>query len=165
LLERRVKGEVVTPLAMLLVTATVALSPSAAAAVEPSSDGKEQAAETTFSADSIVGEWWTENKDGRIKFEKHEDGTYRGVLTWGLRPRSDRFNKDPRLRARPLIGMVIMWNLVYADGKYADGYVYNPEDGGTYRMKAWLTTRNSLKLRGYMGISLLGQTQTWTRYH
>jgi uncharacterized protein (DUF2147 family) len=115
-------------------------------------------------ADGILGEWWTENKDGRIRFVKHADGTYRGLVTWGARPRKDRFNKDPKLRDRPIVGTVLIWNLAHSDDHYEDGSIYNPEDGNTYRVKARLTSRGSLALRGYLGISLLGQTQTWTRY-
>jgi uncharacterized protein (DUF2147 family) len=58
-----------------------------------------------------------------------------------------------------------MWNLRYDDAEYVDGFVYNPEDGGTYKVKAELGGTDSLKVRGYLGISLFGQTKTWTRYH
>jgi uncharacterized protein (DUF2147 family) len=57
------------------------------------------------------------------------------------------------------------WNLRFDDGEYVDGYVYNPEDGGTYRVKTELTSSELLKVRGYLGISLFGETKTWTRYH
>jgi uncharacterized protein (DUF2147 family) len=123
-----------------------------------------RAADAGDPADAIVGEWWTEKKDGRVKFVKYADGSYKGILSWGIHPRKDDLNRDPKLRDRPVIGIVLMWHLVYRDGEYVDGYVYNPEDGGTYRMKAWLTSRDSLKVRGYVGISLFGQTQIWTRY-
>jgi uncharacterized protein (DUF2147 family) len=154
----------VKPVALTIVTAALALVPSGATPLGPFAEGEARAADAKFPPESIVGEWWTEKKDGRIRFVKHEDGTYRGILTWGTHPRKDQFNKDPKLRDRPIIGMVLMWHLVYTDGKYEDGYVYNPEDGATYRIKVWLTGLASLKLRGYMGISLFGQTQTWTRY-
>lgn len=116
-----------------------------------------------FPEEAIAGEWWTEQKDGRVKFVKHEDGTYKGILTWGKDARKDQFNKDPKLRERPVIGIVLMWHLRYDDGEYVDGHVYNPEDGGVYKMKAWMAGRDQLKIRGFLGISLFGQTQTWTR--
>jgi uncharacterized protein (DUF2147 family) len=127
-------------------------------------ESEARAAEAKLPAESIVGEWWTEKKDGRIRFVRHDDGTYKGILTWGKQPRKDQFNKDPKLRERPVLGLVLMWHLVYKNGAYEDGYVYNPEDGGTYRMKAWMNGKDGLKVRGYLGISLFGQTQTWTRY-
>ncbi|MEP7051112.1 MAG: DUF2147 domain-containing protein [Pseudomonadota bacterium] len=152
------------PPALLILTAALTLLPSAAAPLLPFAEGEARAAETKYPADSILGEWWTEKKDGRIRFVKHEDGTYRGLVTWGARPGKDQFNKHPELRARPIVGMTLIWHLTHSDGKYEGGYVYNPENGDTYRMKAELTNPDTLKVRGYLGISLLGQTQTWTRF-
>jgi len=149
---------------MVAVTGTLMLAPLGGGTSSTFAEGEARASDTPFPEESIVGEWWTEKKDGRITFTKHDDGTYMGILSWGIRQRKDQFNKDPKLRDRPVIGIVLMWHLVYKDGEYEDGYVYNPEDGGTYRMKAWMMSRDSLKVRGYLGISLFGQTQTWTRY-
>lgn len=114
--------------------------------------------------DGIIGEWWTEEKDGRVRFYKHRDGTFRGILTWSKNPRPDTENDDPKLRSRSIIGIVLMWDLRYDDGEYEDGSVYNPEDGNVYRVDAKLVGPDRLEVRGYLGISLFGQTQVWTRY-
>ncbi|HEX3758958.1 MAG TPA: DUF2147 domain-containing protein [Kofleriaceae bacterium] len=113
--------------------------------------------------DAIVGEWWTEGNEGRIRFVRSADATYSGILVGGKDPGPDVNNKDPALRSRPLLGTVLVWHLRPDDGEYVDGYVYNPRNGETYRMKAELTGKTTLKVRGYLGISLLGQSQTWTR--
>ena len=155
---------IVNSLFRRIAIAALAVSPLLVVPVMPIGMHEARAAEARPPVDAILGEWWTENRDARIRFVKHTDGTYRGVVTWALHPRSDRFNKDPKLRERPIVGMVLIWHLVQGDEKYEDGSIYNPEDGGTYRVKAWLTNRNSLQLRGYLGISLLGKTQTWTRH-
>jgi uncharacterized protein (DUF2147 family) len=118
---------------------------------------------TTPSPDAIVGEWWTEGKEGLIRFVRSSDGTYSGILAGGNDPGTDANNKDPALRKRPLLGIVLMWHLRPDSGEYVDGYVYNPRNGETYRMKAEVTGKTTLKIRGYLGISLLGQSQTWTR--
>ncbi len=115
--------------------------------------------------DSIVGEWIPEEKDGRIRFVKAADGTFMGIASWAAHPKKDSNNPDPKLRDRSTVGLVIIWNLKYEDGKYVDGYCYNPNDGNTYRMKAELLDVETLKVRGYLAIPLLGQTQQWTRYH
>lgn len=115
-------------------------------------------------AAGIVGEWWTEKMDGRIRFSRHRDGTYMGVLTWSKRPRPDTENDNPKLRQRSIVGVVLMWKLRYDDGEYEDGYVYNPEDGNTYRIDAKVLSRDTLKVRGYLGLSIFGQSQIWTRY-
>ena len=111
----------------------------------------------------ILGDWWTEEKEGRIRFVRVEDGTYQGVLVWSNNPGKDVNNKDPKRRNLSLIGMVLMWHLRYDDGEYVDGYVYNPRDGDTYRMNAELTGARTLRIRGYLGIQLFGQSQTWAR--
>src|SRR5262249_39746819 len=107
--------------------------------------------------DAIVGEWWTEAKQGRIRVVRSPDGTYSGILVGGTDPGADVNNKDPALRKRPLLGTVLIWHLRPDDGEYVDGYVYNPRNGETYRMKAELTGKTTLKVRGYLGIWLLGQ--------
>jgi uncharacterized protein (DUF2147 family) len=113
---------------------------------------------------TIVGEWWTEKHEGRIRFVQAKDATYTGVLAWAAENRKDSNNKDPKLRDRSLVGTVLMWNLRLENGKYVDGYVYNPEDGRTYRIEAKLAATDALDIRGYLGISLFGQTQRWTRF-
>jgi uncharacterized protein (DUF2147 family) len=121
--------------------------------------------------DGLIGEWWTEGKVGRIRFIRHGDGTYRGITSWRAanapphdNPRTDLHNHNPKLRGRSTLGIVLIWNLTYEDGRYVDGYVYNPRDGDTYRFKAELLDKSTLKIRGYMGIPLLGESQIWKRY-
>jgi uncharacterized protein (DUF2147 family) len=121
-------------------------------------------AEPALGEGNIVGEWWTEERDGRVTFFKAKTGTYTGRLSWSKKPRRDTENDDPKLQSRPVVGIILIWKLRYEDGEYVDGYVYNPEDGGTYRIDAKSIDRNSIEIRGYMGISLFGQSQVWTRY-
>jgi uncharacterized protein (DUF2147 family) len=118
---------------------------------------------TTPPADAILGEWWTEGKEGRFRFVRTPDGTYAGILVGGNDPGVDVNNKDESLRKRPLLGSVLIWHLRPDDGEYVDGFVYNPRNGKTYRIKAELTGKTLLKIRGYVGISLFGQSQTWAR--
>ena len=131
-------------------------------------DGAEPLA-VKYPPESILGEWWTEAQEnrpsGKVNFVRSPDGTYTGILTYSSDPKKDVNNKDPKLRDRSLVGIVLMWNLHYDDGEYTDGYVYSPEDGGTYRFKAEILSPESLKIRGYLGISLFGRTQKWTRAH
>ena len=78
----------------------------------------------------------------------------------------DSQNSDPAKRSRPRCGLLMMGSLKPASGsttKWGDGWVYDPESGSTYSAQMQLDGPNTLNLRGYMGISLLGRTQTWTR--
>jgi len=112
---------------------------------------------------AIIGEWWTEDRDARIRFSRAETGTFTGRLVWTENPLNDTKNDDPALRARPLVGIDLIWKLRYEDGEYVDGFVYNPDDGGTFHVKVKPLDRNSLEVRGYLGFSIFGKSQVWTR--
>jgi uncharacterized protein (DUF2147 family) len=129
--------------------------------------------------DAIVGLWQTEPSTGGLAHvEITKAGTiYSGRIVWVERPtyppddeqgmagqtRVDRNNPDPALRKAPIIGLVIVRDFVYAGEKqWKDGFIYDPDNGKTYRCKARLEG-NTLKLRGYIGISLLGRNALWTR--
>jgi uncharacterized protein (DUF2147 family) len=47
--------------------------------------------------------------------------------------------------------------------EWSDGWVYDPESGKTYSARMALESATLLRLRGYIGIPLLGSTQLWTR--
>ena len=129
------------------------------------------AAHADPAGDELLGEWWTENNEGRVSMARYKDGTYRGTTTCCEHkdskdnPNIDIHNPKPELRNRSTVGIVLIWNLKYEKGEYVDGHVYNPRDGKTYRMKMEVVDHETLKVRGYMGISLLGQTQVWKRAH
>jgi uncharacterized protein (DUF2147 family) len=119
---------------------------------------------------ALIGEWWTEGKQGRIKFAKYADGTFRGVTTCCVpdretseHPIKDKNNPNPKLRDRTTVGIVIIWKLTYDDGEYSGGYVYNPRDGKTYRFEAKVIDHETVKIRGYIGLPLFGQSQIWKR--
>ena len=121
-------------------------------------------------ADVLLGEWWTDEREGRVSFTKDADGTFRGTTTCCIpdkpspeRPAKDIHNPDPKLRGRSTVGIVIIWKLAYEDGKYSGGYVYNPRDGKTYRLAAEIIDADTIEVRGYLMIPLLGQSQIWKR--
>jgi len=62
-----------------------------------------------------------------------------------------------------LIGVVILKDLKKDDDEYNDGEITNPKDGKTYSCYIKLEKPNRLKVRGYIGFSLLGKTQYWER--
>ena len=118
--------------------------------------------------DEILGEWWTEDNEGRIRVTRDKEGYYRGTTTCcekDGKPTIDVNNPKPELRNRSTLGIVLIWKLKFEEGEYVDGYVYNPRDGKTYRMEMKVLDKETLKIRGYMGIPLLGQTQIWKRAH
>jgi uncharacterized protein (DUF2147 family) len=126
--------------------------------------------------DAVLGYWTTQDKDA--VFEIYRCGVeYCGKIVQmdepsyppedkdlaGL-PKMDRKNPDPGLRSRKLLGLTILERFGYDGGNAWSGRVYNPEDGRTYSCKLSIDGGGDrLKVRGYVGLTLLGRTQTWTR--
>ena len=80
------------------------------------------------------------------------------------KPKLDKHNPDPALQTRPLQGLEIMKGFKKVDNNsYEDGEIYDPKEGKTYSAEFTMKDANTMDLRGYIGISLFGRTQTWTR--
>ncbi len=116
---------------------------------------------------SIEGTWLSADGTGWIKIDMGEDGPVGSIAgSPDDRERSDKdeLNPDPALRDRPLLGLTIMDGFTAAgDGRWKSGKIYDPNSGKTYKCKLTLVDANTLELRGYIGISLFGRTETWTR--
>jgi uncharacterized protein (DUF2147 family) len=80
------------------------------------------------------------------------------------RQKADIHNPDASKRSRPIIGLVFMTGFTPAgSGKWENGTIYDPKTGNTYSCNMELDGPNTLKVRGYIGISLFGRTQIWKR--
>lgn len=79
-------------------------------------------------------------------------------------PKTDIHNDDAALRARPLCGLPILEGFTPdGENEWSGGTIYDPESGNTYKSHMALQADGTLRVRGYIGISLLGRSQTWTR--
>lgn len=120
---------------------------------------------------NIEGYWHNAEKTSKIQIYKTTAGTYAGKIVWlkepnnaAGKPKVDDKNPDKELRNRPLLNLVIVKGLTSKGGnKFDSGTIYDPKSGNTYSSKGELTGPNVLKLRGFIGISLVGRTETWTR--
>lgn len=116
----------------------------------------------------VAGRWLTEDGKGVIEIYPCADKLC-GKLVWLAEPirdgapAVDRNNKDAAQRQRPLCGLTLLGDFRQLEAnRWGDGWIYSPENGKTYRANMTLDG-DRLKLRGYIGIPLLGETQTWTR--
>lgn len=129
-------------------------------------------------ADSMspVGVWRTiddKTKKERsvIRISEVEGGELRGVVEKIF----DQPGDDPAhlckeckgdRKDQPIIGMAILWGLKKQDDGWAGGEILDPKNGKIYRAKMSLSEDgNSLNVRGFIGVSLIGRTQTWHREH
>ena len=85
------------------------------------------------------------------------------TLSPGNHAREDVHNPNPTLRGRSLCGLRIGDRFIESDARHAhDGQLYDPRSGRTYH-GSMTAEGDLLKLRGFIGIQLLGRTETWTR--
>jgi uncharacterized protein (DUF2147 family) len=63
---------------------------------------------------------------------------------------------------KPVLGLVVIKGLKREDGVYK-GRILDPKHGRVYQCTLQLESKDKLKVRGYIGISLLGRTQYWHR--
>lgn len=133
--------------------------------------------------DLILGNWKPSNGRSVVqiykgKSENGEDpNKYYGKIVWlsepndeNGKPRTDVNNDDKELRRKPLKGLVIMKDMEFeeVDGKvvyWEGGTIYDPNNGSTYDFEAEIDKKNSNVMdgRGFIGVSLFGRTDTWTR--
>jgi uncharacterized protein (DUF2147 family) len=121
-------------------------------------------------ADAVIGEWYTKENKALVQIYKIES-TYSGKVVWLKEPKNDdgsekldTNNPDESKQGNPIIGLNLVSGFVYkGKNKWADGTIYDPDNGKTYSCKMKLNEDNTLKVRGFIGISLIGRTQVWTR--
>lgn len=118
-------------------------------------------------SDAILGTWTNPEKDARFLISKQGE-QFSGKMVWvnapTAKPPIDDKNPDASLRNRPLLGLQILKGFSYAgDHVWEDGKIYDPRNGKTYSCKLTLTDPKHLNVRGYVGFSLLGRTEIWTR--
>ncbi len=127
--------------------------------------------------DAIVGQWL--NAKGTAHIDIYQTGgKYFGKIVWLKEPvyppddkkgmagqeKVDRENPDPSKRKQPIIDLVILRDFVFASGnRWEKGQIYDPENGKDYKCKMTLVSPDKLAVRGFIGISLIGRTESWTR--
>jgi uncharacterized protein (DUF2147 family) len=78
---------------------------------------------------------------------------------------TDYRNADPALRSRKVIGMALIYDFKKTNDPnvFEDGKIYNGENGKIYSANISLQPDGTLRLRGYVGSPMFGETQVWTR--
>ena len=120
----------------------------------------------TVAPDALLGTWLTAS--GKAKVQIYKEGTkYNGKIVWLKNPtyedgkiKVDKNNPDKAKQTTPLLGLNMLKGFVFDDDEWNDGIIYDPENGKTYSCKIKYRD-GKLDLRGYIGISLIGRTQTW----
>ena len=123
---------------------------------------------SAIGASSPIGLW--KNEDAT--FSIFENDGKLGARIVGLREpttpegkeKTDIHNPDPAKRDRPILGLVFMSGFIKkSDVRWENGTIYDPKSGNTYSCFMQLDGPDKIKVRGFIGISLIGRTDIWTR--
>jgi len=121
---------------------------------------------------TAVGLWQTVNESGQreaLVRITEVDGELRGHVVAVFSPPAPSAN--PRceecpgeLKDKPVVGLQILSGLRWDGERYSGGRILDPDNGTIYRCTLRLVDQNrKLEVRGFIGISLFGRTQTWLR--
>jgi uncharacterized protein (DUF2147 family) len=118
----------------------------------------------------VIGRWVPAEQDSIIELYQCGDEMCGRILTLDEplddsgKAKVDRNNRDESLRGRPILGMDLLTGFSSKKaGTFRGGRIYNPRDGKLYKAILTLLDDGTLKIRGYIGVPSLGQTQVWTR--
>jgi uncharacterized protein (DUF2147 family) len=124
-------------------------------------------------ADDVVGVWKNGEGTGMVQIYKTTSGHYAGKIVWLKepidpdtgKPKLDKRNPDEGKRTVATLGLINLKAFKYNvdDKEWAGGTIYDPKNGQEYSCKITMSNKNTISVRGYIGISLIGRTDTWTR--
>ena len=129
---------------------------------------------------SVMGTWLTQSGVAHVRItpcQNPAQGPICGTIVALVNPKgpdgqvvapetaTDYRNADAALRGRKVLGMPLIWGFktTAAPNTFEDGQIYNGENGKTYNANVSLQPDGKLRLRGYIGSPLFGETQLWTR--
>ena len=138
------------------------------------------ACSTAFASELDISGTWrpVDDKTGSskaiIEIRKESNGTYTGKIIKvtprpGYTPKETCVNCPAPYTDKPMLGLEIIKGLVPKQTsttavEYVNGKILDPLSGSIYSVKGKLSSNgNRLSLRGYIGVSVIGRSQTWIR--
>ena len=129
---------------------------------------------------SVAGTWLTASGVAQVRIGPCSDpagGPICGFIVALINPKGpdgqavapesavDHRNPNPALRGRKVLGMPLLWGFKKTSdpNSFEDGQIYNGENGKIYNANISLQPDGKLRLRGYVGSPMFGETQLWTR--
>ena len=133
---------------------------------------------TLFANDAIVGKWkniddQTGFSKGIIEVFKEDDGSYSGRVDQitphpGYTPKEFCDKCAGAERNKPILGMKVLRNFIINpknDTQYINGLILDPTSGKLYKGRINVRANGKrLNLRGYIGVEIIGRSQTWIRH-
>jgi uncharacterized protein (DUF2147 family) len=113
-------------------------------------------------ATPLGGLWLTQDQDGVIAVSSCGASLCARIEGIFLDRPDDSMPLD--YRGMSQCGLPLISDARQIQGNLWKGHILDPRNGTQYGVELHLGPRGDLKVRGFLGIPLLGETQTWTRY-
>jgi len=124
----------------------------------------------SVNAQTIFGKWNSTNDDtGKvdsvIEIYKKEGKAYAKIIEIKDPTRQNAVCDlcEGENENKPLLGLNILTGLQKNGSEWSNGEIVDPRNGTVYSCYITLINENKLKIRGYIGFSLLGKTKYWER--
>lgn len=124
----------------------------------------------TVNSQTIFGKWNSTNDetgkvDSVIEMYKKNGKAYAKIIEI---KNPDRKNAvcdlcEGEQKGKPILGLEILTGLEKDGDEWSGGEILDPRNGKIYKCYIELVKPNKLKIRGYIGFSLLGKTKYWKR--
>ncbi len=119
---------------------------------------------------TIFGKWKTfdeetGNEKSIVEIYEQDGKAYGKILQLLEKGKENNLcdNCSGAKKGQPIKGMEIINGLTKDDDEWNDAKILDPKTGKEYKCYIILEEANKLKVRGYLGFSLIGRTQYWTR--
>jgi len=115
----------------------------------------------------VLGEWMTEDRQGVVRIEPCAQAPVEARQAFcgrvvGISDFPPGGLRD--LHGTPQCGLVIIHDLRPIEDDRRRGSITNPDDGRVYGAIVWVAGDGDLRLRGFVGLPILGSTQHWPRF-
>ena len=71
---------------------------------------------------------------------------------------------EGELHDKPIVGLRFLWEMTASGEEWTGGNILDPHTGGVYRCILTVVDGGKrMKVRGYVGVPMLGRTQYWVR--
>lgn len=126
---------------------------------------------TAAQSHNVFGRWRTiDDETGKATsvieiFEKHNRVYGRIIELVNSKAKNPKCEKcEGEDKNKSIIGLIVLKGLRKdKDGGYSGGKILDPKHGKVYKCNMSMETKDKLKIRGFIGINLLGRTQIWER--
>jgi len=129
-----------------------------------------------INAQTIFGKWYSKDETGKIDsaievYEKNGKAFAKIIELWyrGSRVTDPKGQNavcdlcEGENKGKKKLGLNILEGLKKDGNKWSGGTILDPRNGKVYKCYIELINPHKLKIRGYIGISLLGVTAYWER--